>query len=250
MDAMRSLEVRFGPVLQDFLASRTISAMLNRTLTVPQYRSMMREVFHHTRENPQMQALATTYFRGKERRLVRDFFKHAASEIGHDELAFSDFVTLGGDPAPLPYENPLPATMGLLAYGFHQIVHKNHLGYLGYLYFLEFMPTSSGGEALKALADIGVPAGATRFLVDHTQVDIGHNKMMEKYASLMINDEADLDCVAYAMKTTGHLYAGMMDAAAADALRPSERGWNWEELRADGLTPADVQARIGKVAAA
>ena len=238
------LKKRFEPILDEFLASRTMTSLMRGELTVEEYRSVLRQIFHHTRENPQLQALATVYFRGRNREMVRLFYSHAASEIGHDQLALNDFVTLGGDAKDMPYENPLPATTALLSYGFYQIYNLNPIGYLGYLFFLEFNGTSAGDKIMGALSNIGVPDTAMTFLRDHAEIDIGHNKLMEKYVANMVRDDTDLDCIEYAMKTTGYLYAQMIDAAAADALRPANVGWNWEELKADGIAPNTKPAKV------
>lgn len=238
------LNERFQPVLDQFLRSGAIGALGEGKMTVPQYRSILRQIYHHTRENPQLQALATVYFRGRQRDLIRSFYAHAASEIGHDQLALNDFVTLGGDAARVPYENPLPATTALLSYGFYQIYNLNPLGYLGYLYFLEFMPTQSGGNMMRSLSKIGVPTNAMSFLRDHTEIDVGHNRMMEKYAAGLVRTEEDFECVCYATRTTGYLYAQMLSQAVEDADQAIEKGWNWEELRADGVEPADLNRAV------
>lgn len=233
---MQQLRARFRPTLEKFLASKPMAALYAGEMTVPQYRSILRQIFHHTRENPQLQALATAYFRGRQRDMVRLFFAHAASEVGHDQLALNDFATLGGDPANVPYENPLPATSALLAYGFYQIYNLNPLGYLGYLFFLEFTPTQSGESMMESLRAIGVKDNAMTFLRDHTEIDIGHNKLMEKYVAHLVRDESDLDCIVYSMKTTAHLYEQMLSQAIEYAEKPMDVGWNWEEVKADGLT--------------
>jgi pyrroloquinoline quinone (PQQ) biosynthesis protein C len=219
-------------------------ALRDGRMTVEEYRSILRQIFHHTRENPQLQALATVYFRGRQRDLVRSFYAHAASEIGHDQLALNDFVTLGGDGSMVPYENPLPATTALLAYGFYQIYNLNPIGYLGYLLFLEFTPTQAGGAMMQQLARNGVPPNAMTFLKDHTEIDVGHNRLMEKYIGGLVKSERDLDCIDYAMKTTGHLYAGMLAQAMDDARQNVDRGWNWEELAADDVTPTAGRLRV------
>ena len=130
-EAMATIQERFKPVLARFLGSNTIAKLQNGDLTIEQYRSIMRQIFHHTRENPQLQALATVHFRGHQRKAIKRFYRHASSEIGHDQLALNDYKTLDGDPAAVPYENPLPATLGVLSFGFYQIYNLNHLGYLG-----------------------------------------------------------------------------------------------------------------------
>ncbi len=238
------LKERFNPILDEFLASSAMASLMREEMTIEEYRSILRQIFHHTRENPQLQALATVYFRGKQREMVRPFFAHAASEIGHDQLALNDFITLGGNPMHTPYENPLPATSALLAYGFYQIYNLNPLGYLGYLFFLEFMPTSAGATLMEKLRAIGVKDNALTFIKDHAEIDIGHNKMMEKYVACLVDDESDLDCIEYSMRTTGYLYAQMLQQAREYANRPINFGWNWEELEADKKAPPAKVAAV------
>lgn len=227
------ITARFQPTLATFLKSPPMRKLLSGDLSAAHYRAIMREIFHHTRENPQLQALATVYFRGRQRDMVRSFYAHAASEIGHDQLALNDYVTLGGDASDVPYQNPLPATTALLSYGFYQIYNLNPLGYLGYLFFLEFMPTKSGAGMIEMLGKIGVPPTAMTFLRDHTEIDIGHNKLMRKYVDGLVSANEDVDVIDYAMRTTGYLYAQMLDQAIEDADRPHATGWNWAEVKAD-----------------
>lgn len=253
MGWMAEIETRFKPILDDFVTSRPVAAVIDGTLTKAQYSAMMRQVFHHTRENPQLQALATVYFRGRQRDMVKPFFQHATSEIGHDQLALDDFKAMGGDAAVVPYENPLPATSALLAYGFFQIYNQDPVGYLGYLYFLEFTPTSIGGAMLTRLKELGIPDEAMVFLQDHTTIDEGHNRLMHHYVKTLITSEAKMDAMLYAARTTGYLYTEMlsqaMAAAETDGAMEAAMGWNWEELQADGLTPADVTGMAGQAAA-
>ncbi|HXI87356.1 MAG TPA: iron-containing redox enzyme family protein [Parvularculaceae bacterium] len=245
---IKRLEERFQPILAGFLQSEPVKLVISGQMTVPEYRTILREVFHHTRENPQLQALATVFFRGRQRDAIKSFYAHAASEIGHDQLALNDYITLGGDATDVPYQNPLPATTALLSYGFYQIYNLNALGYLGYLFFLEFTPTSSGGVMMGHLNRIGIPEEAMTFLRDHTEIDIGHNKLMAKYAKILVASEADVDRIAYAMKTTAYLYEQMLMQAILDARNPQTTGWNWEELNADQVAPEALRARSGAAA--
>ncbi len=242
------LKKRFRPVLDSFLASPPVASVINTTITPNQYRAILRQVYHHTRENPQLQTLATVHFRGKQRDMVRAFFRHAASEIGHDQLALNDYITLGGKGEHVPYENPLPATTALLSFGFYQIYNLNPLGYLGYLYFLEAMPTQAGPGLIEQLHAVGIKDNALTFLRDHTEIDIGHVKMMEKYIDHLVRDEKEVDCIVYAMQTTAYLYSQMMAQAIEFADQPDVTGWNWEELDADRLTPPLGGASVSVVA--
>ena len=235
---MAQIQERFKMTLGTFMDSPAITSLMEGRFTVDHYKSVLRQIFHHTRENPQLQASATVYFRGHQREVIQSFYRHATSEIGHDQLALNDYRTLGGDASSVPYENPLPATLALLGYGFYEICNRNPLGYLGYLFFLEFTPTTAGSGLMDALRAAGVPDRAMTFLKDHTVVDVGHNKLMEGYLADLVRHDWEADVVVAAMHATGNLYARMLDEAVAFADAPYDVGWNWGELQADGLEPA------------
>ncbi len=244
----KKLENRFQSVLGEFLASPAMAHVGGGHLTVDEYRSFVKQTYYYVRENPQLQALATVFFRGGQRDMVLGFYQHAMSEIGHEQLALNDFITLGGEASQVPYKNPLPATTALTSYAFYQIYNGNPLGYLGYLYFLEFLPTLSGDAISNQLLGAGVPEGALTFLRDHIEIDKSHNRLMKRYAEKLVASDADVDCIEYAMKTTSYLYAKMIEASVEDAKSPKETGWNWEELKADGKIPDDISRKISVVA--
>src|SRR5205809_224552 len=82
--------------LAKFDKSEPIRRLFTGNITVEHYKSILREIYFHTRENPQLQTFAAVFFKGKQREYVKSFFKHASSEIGHDQLALNDITTLGG----------------------------------------------------------------------------------------------------------------------------------------------------------
>lgn len=193
------------------------SKLLEGPLSRDEYASLMRQIFHHARENPQIQALATVRFRGDQRKCVKPFFKHATSEIGHDELALNDVKALGREVSHIPTERPLPATTALLAFPYYQIEHLDPIGYLGYLFHLEFMPTHCGPRVLEFLTSVGVPREATTFIQDHATIDVGHNNLMKMYIERLVLTPADLDTVIYAAEVTADLYTNMIGSAFAHA---------------------------------
>jgi hypothetical protein len=229
MNAFQTLRMAFEPVQAAFLRSPALRRVHAGAITIAHYASFLEQVFHHTRENPQIQALATVYFRGAERSAIKRFFRHASSEIGHDELALEDLRTLGRDVDALPIKNPLPETTALIAFPFYQIQNLNPVGYLGYLYFLEFLPTASGSALMEALEVAGVPRAAMRFLKDHSTIDVAHNRLMETYAETLIKSTRELESAIYAMRTTGRLYAAMVECAFRQAEAPEDFGTSTEE---------------------
>jgi len=216
----------FAQAMLDFSDSRALTFLGSGKLTAAHYKSLLIEIFHYAREDPQLQALATVYFRGSDRGCVKMFFKHATSEIGHEAMALDDLRTLGVDVSLIPTSNPLPATTALTAYPFYQIQYRKAVGYLGYLYFLEHMPTKQGSVYAQVLSTIGVPREAMTFLMEHMTVDVSHNKLMEVYLEKLVRTRADADEVIYAMRVTGQLYAEMIAAAFARADHPVRFGVN------------------------
>jgi hypothetical protein len=222
MDYMLAIRLRFEEVASVFASSPAIARLNSGHLTVSEYKSMLRQIFHHTRENPQLQAFATAYFRGEQRELIKPFFRHASSEIGHDQMALSDLRTLGEEVSCIPWEHPLPATTALIGFGYYQVMLLNPIGYLGYLIFLEFTPTSSGKRYIERLKSIGVPDGAMTFVHEHATVDIAHSKLTELYVSRVVTGPEQFDAVCYAMETTGYLYGAMLQQAIERASSPGK----------------------------
>jgi hypothetical protein len=241
MNAYQELQAAFQSVLREFLTNAGVRRVFEGPLSIANYASYLRQVFHHTRENPQIQALATVYFRGHQRAAIKRFFRHASSEIGHDQLALDDLNALGVDTSTLPIENPLPETTALISFPFYQIHNLNPVGYLGYLYFLEFLPTGSGNEVMHSFERAGIPREAMTFLHDHSTIDVGHNRFMHEYAQTLITNERELSSVIYAMRVTSRLYAGMVEAAFREADAPADWGYSTTECANDvqSIPPAD-----------
>jgi hypothetical protein len=232
---MEIIQAAWQSVSDEFNKSPGLRRFARGDIKISHYKALLRQIYHHTRENPQLQALVTVYFRGRQRHLVRRFFQHATSEVGHDQLALNDLKTLGEDVSRLPFERPIPATMALLGYAFYQVQHMNPIGYLGYLFHLEFTPTQHGERYMQLLEGIGVPRAAMTFLHDHTTVDIGHNKLMETYVDELIATKDDLECVLYAMRVTGQLYANMVQAVFEQVDKPELQRQDY------GIAPEEVR---------
>lgn len=229
MDTIATLTKEFLPVLDRFHHSRAITMLGNGTFGLNHYKSVLREIYHYAKEDPQIQTLAAVHFRGRDRGTVKMFMKHALSEIGHDLMALDDLKALGDDAAAVAISCPLPSTIAFTAFPFYQINYMNPIGYLGYLYFLEFMPTSTGGNIKQALDRAGVPRNAMTFLDEHMTADVAHNKLMEEYLRRLVRTESDLRSVVYAMQVTGSLYADMLWGAIQSADSFVDYGLNVEE---------------------
>lgn len=231
MSAFAEITKRWEKKFEEVCVNPSFQRLLNGNITRDHYAALLRQIFHHARENPQIQTLATAYFRGHQRKVVKMFYKHAVSEIGHDELALNDLRALGVPTQNIPFERPLPATTALLAFAFYQIQHLDPIGYLGYLFHLEFMPTKVGRQVLEGLTKIGIPREAMTFIQDHTTIDVGHNKLMEAYVEELVVNDQQIETIAYCASVTADLYTRMIESAFAWAEAPYSTGVSPYERR-------------------
>jgi pyrroloquinoline quinone (PQQ) biosynthesis protein C len=244
MDAHRELVTAWHQRLPHMARSPAFQKIAGGGITTPEYAAMLRQIFHHARENPQIQALATARFRGNDRQMVRAFLGHACSEIGHDELALRDLEALGEDVRAIRTERPLPATFALLASVFYMIEHHDPAGYLGYLFHLEFTPVQLGRGYMEALERSGIPRAAMGFLEEHASVDVAHCRLMERYCAELIRTSAQLDAALYMQRLTAELYARMLEQALASAAdREGVATANPEEIAPDPERDAIALAR-------
>lgn len=231
MNANQQLADVFDEVIYRFNHCEGMQRFTSGELGTAHYAALMRETYFYTRENPQIQAAATAFFRGGQRDVVKDFLRHATSEIGHDQLALNDMAAVGFDSAGIAHTRPLPSTIALTAFAYYQIYGMNPVGYLGYLYFLEFMPVHCGADYMAGLAKMQVPQEAMSFLQDHSVIDVGHTQAMTRYVDGLIHDQHDLDAVIYGLRVTGELYCQFATGAFASADSGSSFGADLAESR-------------------
>ncbi|MGZ3690497.1 MAG: iron-containing redox enzyme family protein [Pseudobdellovibrio sp.] len=180
------------------------------------YKGFLLETYHQAGTNPQIQSYATMFFDGNPREIVKMFYKHAISEIGHDILAMNDLMNLGISRDLIVNSKPLPITKALSASVLHDIQFKNPVRYLGYLFHLEFLPTQNGPKYLEQLSGMGVPKNAVTFLEEHATVDVGHNKLMEIYVNELVTSTATFNEVVDTMYSTAYLHQKMLDDSFAN----------------------------------
>ena len=216
MSAFNQIKEEFFKTFQKTTSQGPFADLMAGKIGEKHYAAIMKEVYFHARENPQLQAMATAYFRGKQRNSIKDFYRHAISEIGHDQMALEDAIGSGAE-GITETSNPLPSTIALVSYGFYQIQYRNPLGYIGYLFFLEFSATSGGHGMADALLKAGVKEENLTFLREHAIVDVGHNRMIEKYIEEMVKTDEDIREVIFAIRVTADLYSKMLEGAVKAA---------------------------------
>jgi hypothetical protein len=213
MDAFDELRRAWTDVEARFMASPPMRQLAEGDIGIWHYTAFLRETYFFTRENPQIQAVATAWFKGPDREMIKPFLHHALSLVGQEQKALADIETLGLDVSAIPDELPLPTTAPLIGFPYYAIQYRSPVCYLGHLFFLDFLPTSRSGEICATLARLGVPEAAMTFLTELQKVDFAHIRTMELYASRLLRTPAAVGEVIYSMEVTGRLYANMLEGA-------------------------------------
>ena len=227
VEAVQRVRGAFEEALADFLSSAPVRRVLDGQITEAHYKSYLREVYFHTRDEPQLQAFVTAWFKGEDRALVRPFLKDAISEVGHDQFALNDLTRLGGIVDTITTEFPLPTTVSLTSFAYWATQFLNPVSYLGYQYFLEAVPTVSGAPIMQALRTAGVPDEAMTFISnDRFEADV---KLLDKYIETLVRTERDVIDITYVLKTTAKLYEVMVSGAFEAVDKPFARLTNMGE---------------------
>jgi pyrroloquinoline quinone (PQQ) biosynthesis protein C len=186
------------------------SALSNGTLEIQDYKGFLRETYFNAAQNTKNMSMFQAHLQTDRRSLEAKFLKHAAMEIGHDELALNDLQVFGEAVEQIRNERPLPTTEALAAFIVFQIQHRNPLAYLGYLYHLESLPVHIGENALESLLRIGVPFEATTFLREHAEADPVHIAWNREYLEGFVKSDADFEAVLYGMRGTSVMHGVML----------------------------------------
>lgn len=202
--------------------SKWFTRLAKGEMTVEHYKSFLRETYYNAGQNPQIQAFSTVFFPQSYRKIIKRYYQHAIAEIGHDVLALNDLKDLGVAEEDVIQTAALPETTALIAYGYYSVQFKSPLDYLGYLFHLEFMPTTGGKDYINALKAVGVPESALSFLIEHSEVDIEHNKMMKLYIDKFVENEQDIEIVSKSAAITCKLHSNMIFAAFDRAEKSDE----------------------------
>lgn len=196
-----------------FNAMPGMRRLLEGDFTIAQYQALLREIYFYARESPPFFAAILVHLRGAQRNYIQTMLQHASSETGHDALALADLRALGVNTENIPNERPLPATSALIGFSFYLIQYLNPVSYLGFVFHLEYLPTHFGQQIAQGFLRAGVPPNAMSFLQEHTEADVGHNRLMADYVENLLLNQRDVDDTIYAMQVTATLFGNLVEAA-------------------------------------
>lgn len=206
MTKFERIKKEWGKAFAEMNQSEGFSRLMKGDVTKEHYVQMVKQLYLQVRENSSLQAMCTNRFKGPRRSLVSMFLKHALSEVGHEQLIADDLRAMGVDITNIECQRPLPSIIAMIAFPHYLITHENPISYIGFVFHLEFMPTAMGWSYIENLKKIGIPENAMSFIAEHAEVDVAHNKLMERYIDELIVDEKDLEDVIYAARVGARYY--------------------------------------------
>jgi pyrroloquinoline quinone (PQQ) biosynthesis protein C len=194
MNRLAAMEAEWNACFQTLKKCEFVSGLVEGSLDPRYYRAYIGETFFNARQNVKNMSLFQAHLDTGLKQLEAKFLKHAAMEVGHDEMALADYGVLGGDMAALREAMPLPSTEALAAF---------------IVYHLEALPIAIGEQVLGGLDRMGIPKEATTFLREHADADPVHVKWNKEYIEGFIRTEADLRAALYGIRGTCELHMGM-----------------------------------------
>ena len=213
--------------MQDLTECEFLVSLESGEFTLDHYKCFLRETYYNTSQNPRNMALFQAHLRWVSPPMESRLLKHAAMEVGHNELALEDLAALGEDVKPLRKGRPLATTAAMAAFAVFQIQYENQFAFLGYVYHLEALAVTLGERAMESLTRLGIPQNALSFLKEHSEADPVHMKWNRDYLEEFIRTDQDLDAMLYGLRGTcvlhGVMFQGIMDEVRKSACRSSTR---------------------------
>ncbi len=215
-DIHQRIETEWNRCFETLVQGEFFRRLAQGHLTRNHYAALLAEEYHNTTVNPKTMALFIARLDIDYHRSAAKMLKHAAQEMGHNEMALNDLARLGGDPEAARKSRPLPTTEALTAFVIYATEHSNPLTFLGYLYHMEALSLRLADSSGDVFAKMGIPEDALTFLREHADADPAHMNWNREYLQDFIVTEADLEAVLHGMRTCcmlhGLMFQGVLDS--------------------------------------
>ena len=213
-DSVEGLHVELKATWEELLAGSRLTALVTGgDYDMRLYALYLLETYHYTRENPRHQALVAAVA-DHDPQYLRFCLKHAAEELGHEQMALHDMRSVGFGPDPAALPEPLPETEVLIAYLYRISERGNPLARVGYSFWAESSYEHIGPLLLAARAKLGLVDHQMTFLVGHARIDADHAREVEDVVRRFAVTPADWHAIRRAMTTSLRLTVAMLDAIA------------------------------------
>ncbi|MDB5106317.1 MAG: long-chain acyl-CoA synthetase [Fibrobacteres bacterium] len=216
MNIIGEMESEWERCFRTLLTGDFFRKLENGQLTREHYFSFLAEEYFNTTENPRIMALFIAHLDTDAHKTAGKLLKHAAMEMGHNDMALQDLAVLGGDPEKIRRGRALPTTEALAGFISFEIQHRNPKAFLGYLYHMESISPRLVGKAGNTFNRLQIPETAFTFLREHVEADPTHLRWNRDYLEEFVLSREDLDSVLYGLRGTcmlhGMMFQGILDS--------------------------------------
>jgi pyrroloquinoline quinone (PQQ) biosynthesis protein C len=215
--SLAALKARVSAIWEEILStSRFVQAIKSGEITKQLYGLYLIETYHYTRHNARNQALVGVRCPEEQRQYQKFCFVHASEEVGHEQMALHDLVSLGLKDAPPAIPPPLPATDVLTGYLYWISYQGNPLQRLGYSYWAESCYEYVRPLMGQVQKTLGLTPAQMTFFVAHADIDVEHSQLVNDMIVKRCTTADDWDAVGQVMETSLRLTGRMMDEVAAE----------------------------------
>lgn len=221
---LQALEQRLATTWEEiFKTSPFIHCIQRGEVTKPLYALYMLQTYHYTLHNVRNQALVGVNLRNENRHYLKFCFEHASEEVGHEQMALHDVMSLGLKGMDIQIPPPLPETEVLIGYLYWISSNGNPLRRLGYSYWAESCYQYINPVIAQVRATLKLTPAQMTFFIAHGDIDREHIETVNEMLVKSCKTDEDWEAVADVMETSLRLTGRMMDAVHARyvALRES-----------------------------
>ena len=157
--------------------SPRVHSMMQKGLTLPEYRAFLRDLYHIVWHFCPIMATAAARCDDRLRNIRYELYERIGEEKGHEEWVLEDIGALGGDVRGAPAAAPSAPVMAMIGFNYYAAERVHPCSVLGMLYVLEVIASVYGGKVADSIARaIGreTGAGGFRFLSSHATMDADH----------------------------------------------------------------------------
>jgi len=180
---------------------------MNNKIPVELYSLVMLQIYHYTRFNSINQAAAAYSAKPEQAILLRFVYKHAAEELGHENMVIRDLESVNAMPAEIPA--PLAPTQALIGYLNDVSLRVGPIARLGYSYWAEDSYDVIQPMLDKFRLDLGLKDENMTFFVAHSTIDAKHSQevhdAIEKTAHSNEDRRAMIEVARVTLYLTGQL---------------------------------------------
>lgn len=210
---LERLTNRRKAVWEHLLATNALLTTVQRgEVTKKLYAIYMLQTYHYTLHNSRNQALVGVRAIEENGQYLKYCFEHASEEVGHEQMAIKDVVSLGISREHLEIPDPLPETEIFIAYVYWISATGNPVRRLGYSFWAESAYDFVNPLIEKAREMLGLKKSQMTFLVSHAMIDEDHAKDVMEMLRKVCRTEKDWEDVERVMETTLSLAGNMFEA--------------------------------------